>query len=388
MRSAVVYSYANARARAIRSRRLSAEDWHFLKSSSGFDRLLQYLSTTSYAPFISLQTGTVPPAGTPISTVSSQVPAGLLEKRTVERGLYRSLMEDYAKIVRSLRGSKQQAVILALYSRFEGENLKILMRALFSGRSRQEVEHLLYPLGTLTRLPWEELWKFQKMADIRDRLARTIFGPAIRFAFPQFEAQGRLFPLEMAVDRACFQEIGRTCRALPRADRKAARSVIGPFIDLVNISWIIRLRERYGLQPEQIVNYTLPGGHMITLQVIARLAQAGDAASFVSRLPVCALRRMKGAARYDQVVDGFRKLFVEKIRRAFTGPPFNIGVEVACLFEEEVELERLVTLIESVASGSPGSEFSAGVSPTQTALSGSLGRQQTYRMENTHVQAG
>ncbi len=389
MRGAVVYSYANAKARAIRSRRLSSEDWHFLESSPGLERLLQYLSTTSYARFI-----TVPeilPSGTPPGThVTAQ--AGLPEKKIIERGLYRSLTQDYAKIVRSLRGDRQRAVILALYSRFEAENLKILMRALFSGRSRQEVEHLLYPLGALSRLPWEELWKSGRMTEVRDRLARTIFGSALRFAFPQFEAQGRLFPLEMAVDRACFQELDRAMHALPRTDRQAAHRVLGPFVDFVNVSWIIRLRERYGLQPEQIVNYTLPGGHVITLRVIARLAQAADVASFLKRLPLSAAGQMDGVTEWKQVVDRFRLMFLSEVRRAFTGPPFTIGVEVACLLEEEVELQRLITVIESAAAS-----VSRNVNPAQgqsrtsvkkSVKSGSSAQAGPRHMEQSHVQAG
>ena len=376
MRGAVVYSYANARARAIRSKRLSPEDWHFLKSSPGLERLLQYLSTTHYAPFImspeasSSTAAEVAPSIRSYANIAHRVPGLLPEKKVVERELYRSLTEDYAKIVRSLRGERQRAVILALYSRFEGENLKILMRALFSGRSRQEVEHLLYPLGRLSRIPWDALWKLQKMSDVRDSLGRTIFGPALRFAFPQFEAQGRLFPLEMAVDHACFKEIVRARETLPRQDRPAARSVIGPFIDLVNISWIIRLRERYGLQPEQIVNYTVPGGQLITLKIIAKLAQAADVASFISRLPVSAARRMEGVVKWEQVVERFRMIFLDSVRRAFTGPPFTIAVELACLLEEEIEIERLVSLIESAAATSAKGQVSGDSSQAMSHMQG------------------
>ncbi len=390
MRGAVVYSYANAKARAIRSRRLSSEDWHFLKSSHSLERVLQYLSTTSYAPFIASREETASSTGS-LSSGNAGPPSALLpEKKIIERGLYRSLTEDYHKIVRSLRGEKQRALILSLYSRFEAENLKILMRAVFSGRSRQEVEHLLYPLGALTRMPWEELWTFDRMTEVRDRLARTLFGPALRFAFPQFEAQGRLFPLEMAVDRACFQELSRAREALPRADRQAAGSVLGPFVDLVNISWIIRLRERYGLEPEQIVNYTLPGGRLVTLRVIARLVQATDVASFVERLPPPAARRMDDVTDWKQVVERFRLLFLERVRRAFTGPPFTIGVEVACLLEEEMEIERLITVIESAASVLSDSDVAqeASSAPEEATLSINSAQAGSRYMEQSHVQAG
>jgi V/A-type H+-transporting ATPase subunit C len=189
--------------------------------------LLQYLSTTSYGRFVSETTGAFP------------------SRKIVERILYRSLVEDYSIIVRALRGHRERAVILALFSRFEGQNLKILMRAMFSGRTRREVEHLLYPLGRISRIPWEELWGTGSIEEVMGPLSRTVFGPALHYAFPQFSAQGRLFPLEMAIDQASFRQVSERVGVLPRSDRRAAVRVAGSFTDLLNVSWIIRLRVQF-----------------------------------------------------------------------------------------------------------------------------------------------
>ncbi len=47
-----IYSYANAKARAIRAWRLTHEDWYILTNMPDLERVVQYLSTTSYSPFI------------------------------------------------------------------------------------------------------------------------------------------------------------------------------------------------------------------------------------------------------------------------------------------------------------------------------------------------
>ncbi len=259
-------------------------------------------------------------------------------------------MEDYAKIFRALGSRGRKELILSLYSRFDGQNLKILLRALFSMRTREEVEHLLFPQCTLTRIPWQDLWALDDISQVEARLGRSIFAQALRFAYPQFQAQGILFPLEIAVDHACFHWIRRSVAALSQGDYRAVHMVLGPFIDFINISWIIRLRWSYGLQPEQIVNYSLAGGSLIRLREIGLLVQAKDTKEFINRLPARVRQHIKGVIALEEVTGHFRQLFADQVRRVFTGPPFNLGIEVACLLEEEAEIERLVSLIESKTS--------------------------------------
>ncbi len=370
LRSACRYSFVNARARGLRSRRLTPEDWHFLTGAHSLEALLRYLSTTSYARFVPETTGEFP------------------ARKIVERMLYRSLMEDYSIIVRALRGRRERAVILALFSRFEGENLKIMLRAIFSGRTRQEVEYLLYPLGRISRIPWEELWRTGSVEEIMGRLSRTVFGPALRYAFPQFEAQGRLFPLEMAIDQATFRQISERVGVLPRSDRRAAAGVAGSLTDMLNVSWIIRLRVRYGFRPEQIINYTLPGGKLLTLPVIRRLVLSADMEEFADRLPGPLAQYAGEASRWEDVVPRLHIWFLQMLRRVFRGQPFNLGVETACLLEEEMEIQRLTGLIEAksqVASPGPSArrlmDMVAGDDPAGEIRA-------DYQESIKHVQAG
>ncbi|NIA09787.1 MAG: hypothetical protein GWP10_08665 [Nitrospiraceae bacterium] len=194
--AAAKYAYPNAKVRALRSRRLTPQDFHFLLEAKDISSFLAYLATTSYGPIVSELGDRVPDMG------------GL------ERQLARFLMEDYAKVVRSLRGKRVQELVLALFSRFESENLKVLLRALFSGLGRHSVSYLLYPLGGLSTLPWDKLWACNNPAEALELLIPTPFGRAIKHAIPQFEVQGRLFPLEMALDLSCFQRLKQAISSL------------------------------------------------------------------------------------------------------------------------------------------------------------------------------
>jgi V/A-type H+-transporting ATPase subunit C len=332
--AAARYAYPNAKVRALRSRRLTDQDRHFLLEARDFSSFLAYLATTPY--------------GRALPDLEDEVP----DPEVLERQLARPLMEDYAKVARSLRGKREQESVLALFSRFESENLKVLLRAVFSGLGKQPVSHLLYPLGTLSALPWDELWACDNPAGVADLLIRTPFGRALKHAVPQFEAQGRLFPFEMALDLSCFQRLKQAISGLrSKSDRKDAKRILGPYVDILNISWIIRLKIHYGLSPEEIVNYSLPGGELLTLSCLHRLARAEDISSFREQMPRSLQRRVQEVREWEDFHTYLETWFLRLLARLFMGPPFHIGIEIAFLLEKEMELTGLITLLEAKAQG-------------------------------------
>ena len=332
--AAARYAYPNAKVRALRSRRLTDQDRHFLLEARDFSSFLAYLATTPY--------------GRELSDLEGELPdPGVLERR-----LARPLMEDYAKVARALRGKRERESVLALFSRFESENLKVLLRAVFSGLGKQAVSHLLYPLGTLSTLPWDNLWACDNPAEVADMLIRTPFGTALKHAVPQFEAQGRLFPLEMALDLSCFQRLKQAVSGLrSRSDRKAAKGILGPYVDILNISWTIRLKIHYGLSPEETVNYSLPGGELLGLSQLHRLARAEDISSFLEQIPRSLQREIGEVSEWEDFPTYLETWFLRLLTRLFMGPPFQIGIEIAFLLEKEMELTALITLIEAKAQG-------------------------------------
>ncbi len=308
---------------------LSDRDWHFLKGARDFKAFLNYLATTVYGPAI--------PAG---------VPGDLSRLASLERSLSAPLLVDYAKVARSLRGNREKSVVFALFARFEGENLKILSRCVHSGLQKHRVSHLLYPLGRLSRLPWDDLWEDRNIQDVVSRLSGTPFGRAMSHALPRYEVQGNLFPLEMAVDLSCFRQLDMAVSGLKRrADKEAAREITGSFVDILNILWIIRLRRYYRLSPEEIVNYSLPGGTM-SLSQVHRLARAEDLNAFLQILPGPLGGFAAGATGWKDIRPRLEKWFLKRLSRVYVRLPFNIGVPVAYLLEKEMELREIISAME------------------------------------------
>ncbi len=336
--SAARFSYANARVRALRSRRLSGEDFHFLLQADDLPGLLAYLATTAY------------------QRLSPDAP---LER--IERSLFVPLFTDYDTIAGSLSRRAGRAVILALFARFEAENLKILLRGTATGVDRAATSSLLYPLGRLSGLAWERLLDCKTPQEMIGVLAKTPFARPLGHALPRYEAGGSVFPLEAALDLAVFRRLAASVADLGgRGNRKAAQWVLGGYVDILNCLWVIRLRVHFGLSPEEIVNYTLPGGRELHLRDLHRLAKADTVERFRDGLPPSLAARLGSVDAWHGFRPVLTTLLLRLLRRTLATFPFHVGVEAAYLLEKEMEIRAIITIMEAKEQ-QLGSETTAGL---------------------------
>ena len=235
------YSFAQAKTKAMNSQLLTSEDWHYLLRMRSLENIVRYLSGTIY--------------GQVLSKLSEAAP----NPKVLVLTLYKGLFLDYAKLLKTVpaRGAK---LLSSLLWRYEAENLKTLLRAIWSATPIVKTRSLLYPLDFLSNLPVDALIQAPQVIAAIELLKKTVFFTPLMQALPQFQAQGRLFPLEIALDMWVFEHIARTISSLKGLAYKEARVLLGELIDWVNINWVIRFRHFYGLSPEETINYSLPGG--------------------------------------------------------------------------------------------------------------------------------
>jgi V/A-type H+/Na+-transporting ATPase subunit C len=323
---------------------LSSEDWHYLASMKSLQDVVRYLGGTPYAPSLAKLGTTTPDAG------------------AVVLALYDTLFEDYGKLLRAVPTAAAR-LLKSLVARYEAENLKTLLRGVWQGRPPSEIRLLLYRLGPLSRLPVEALVALRQVTAAVDLLQSTPFHRALLHALPQFLAQGRLFPLEMAIDRATFEHIGASLERLTGFDRREAKAVIGEWIDGVNLAWLVRFRHFYGLSAEEAINYTLQGGRRLGIQDLGRLARAADLPALVQALPPPYREALSPAEHWGQFRTLFERRFIVELHRTFRKDPFQIGLPLCTLLLKEIEVKSLESLLSAVEMQLPGERLTEWISP-------------------------
>ncbi len=324
------YSYINAKVRTIYSKRLRKRDWAILRDAADKNSFVQYLSTTYYGAYL--------------AEILKGPEKGL---HFLERQIYRALFADYEKVIRALKPPEGQ-VFYGLFSRFEAENLKTLIRAKKTGLPKREVLHLLYPVETLSKINWHRLWKAGSLAEAIDLLSDTPFGTSVAHALPQFEAHGRLFPIEMAMEIASYRQIWEAVSALSsKKDRQMARMLIGGLVDALNIYHVARLRFIYILSTEETLNFTYPGGYILNLKRLHDISRATDMKSLVSYLPKPLKAILEGTDSLSQMRMVLQDWLLKRIKGVFLTLPLHLGVEIAWVIYREMEIEAILRIFET-----------------------------------------
>jgi V/A-type H+-transporting ATPase subunit C len=326
------YAYAQSKTRAMKSRLLNHDDWHYLLRMRNIDDIFRYLSATDYGLFL------------------SGLSAAATDSRSISLSLHDCLFKDYTKIIKALPPSRAM-VLYALLTRYEAENIKTLLRGIWQGSARMSVRPLLYRLGTLSRLPTEALLETRQIPDAVDLLKQTVYHAPLVHALALFRTQDRLFPLEMAVDMASFRLLHDRIDSLGGADRNTAAWLAGVFVDGINLSWLVRFRTAYGLSPEEIINYSLPHGHLITLKDIGNLTRISNLPTFLDNLPHPYNSALESVQQWNQIHPFFQTWLVAELYRMFRKNPFHIGLPFSYMLLKEMEVKALEGLVSAIEAG-------------------------------------
>jgi len=326
------YSFAQAKTKALKGRLLSAEDQRFLLKCKNLEDVLKYLSGTDYVKPL------------------SHLPKGKPDAKLISSALYDELFRDYAKLLKATP-KKSASLLKALLLRYEAENLKTILRGIWAKISPADIRFLLYNLGRLSRLPVGRLMRFQKIPEAIELLKKMIFYSPLIHALPQFRAQGKLFPLEIAIDITIFEHIVETLKSLTRHDRKRAKILIGGLVDFENLCWLVRFRHSYGLSPEEIINYILHGGKRLGISDLAALARKPDLTSFLKALPQPYGEVLKKAKDWPEFQPLFERWFLIQLYKVFEKDPFQISLQLSYLLIKEIEVKALEGLVSALNLG-------------------------------------
>lgn len=332
------YSFAHAKTRALKSKLLSAEDWHFLVACQDLEAVLRFLRGTDYAVAL------------------SHLPRGKPDAEVISLALYDELFRDYAKLLKAVP-RKSASLLRALLSGFEAENVKTVLRGIWDGRSPSDIGFFLYHLGRLSNLPIAELVQAPKIPVAVELLKSTIFYGPLMHTLPQLKARGTLFSLEVAIDICVFEHLVETLKALNARDRQGAAALIGELIDCENLRWLARFRHFYGLSPEEVINYMLPGGKRLGIQELGRLARSLDLTSFLQGLPTPYGEVLKRAKDWPEILPLFEKWFLIQLHNVFRQDPFQIRLQLSYLLLRQIEVQALEGLVSALELGGPLDEF-------------------------------
>jgi V/A-type H+-transporting ATPase subunit C len=332
------YASINARVRVMYSTLLTPQEVSRLVEAPDLNTLLTLLKPTAYGPYL------------------EKVKDKDLSPRRAAFQIRGRLADTYTSIIHGVP-EHASALLAQRFRYFEVENLKAVLRGIVNGSPWDTVRFVLFPYGSETRIPAQEMVESGSVTAAVELLRGTPYYDTLSYAVKRYSAEQNIFPLEVAVDLNYWRELWKDVRQLPDQDRVQALKIVGELVDMNNLMWAIRYRVYYQLSEEELINYTLPFGYRVRDEDIRGVAAGADFVQIVKKV-YPDLKDVEGTLLEPR--SGLPKLelelqqrVVERCRAAFLGSPFHIGLPLAYLTLSEIEIQDLVVLIEAKAAGVP-----------------------------------
>ncbi len=336
------YAAVNARVRVMYSTLLTPQEMDRLSEAPDFNSLIEQLKHTAYGLYL------------------EQVRDRDLSPRRAAFQLRERLANAYSSII-GIVPDQTRPLLVQLYRFFEVSNLKAVLRGIVKGEPWDVVKYLLFPFGSRTIIPAEEMLTANNVAPAVELLRGTPYYQTLSYAMKRYSAEQSLFPLEVTLDLNYWRDLWKNVKQLSSLDRTQAGRVIGTMLDITNLMWAIRYRTYYHLSEEEVINYTLPFGYHVHDEDIRGIAAGADIAQVVQRV-YPSMTQVEGLT--DKSGDGLSQLELQLQRRvfdqcqaAFVGDPFHVGIPLAYLLLNDLEIQDLVVLIEAKSSNIPAEKF-------------------------------
>jgi V/A-type H+-transporting ATPase subunit C len=320
------YAAANARVRTLLASLLGRSGLETLYGYPTAEAFLDALARTPYAP-----------------------PAGA--QQMSERGILHRLATVGRAVLATVSGPERDFLHCHLL-RHEVANLKIVIRAVHGRRAWEGVAPYLVPLPGIATVNPAKLASARDVRELADLLAPSVYEPVLRAAIPVAERTGP-FALEVAIELDYYERLWTAARALRSADAGPALALLGTLFDVLNLSWIARYRDALVLSAEEILNYTLREGRWITTDIRRALAENPRIpwAVTLARTPYAALLADVDAHGFDASSARLWRFLALQIQRTLASYPFHVGVPLAFLLAQEIEIRDLRVLLAAKSIG-------------------------------------
>lgn len=334
MTGVVKYAAVNAKVRGLMGKMLYDEDYRKLINLESVQEIFDYLyNNTFYREAL-----------TPLAGIE-------IHRRQLELTLKKSFINDYEVIYRYLTGSTKE-FFAYFFAKFEIEDLKMLLRTILIEHDEEYLrENLLY-LGVHTEdISVNRLTEIKSYQDLLNVFQDTRYYDTLKRFAERYEKDRNLFPIEMTLDFNYFTELARLAGKLSKKDYKIVRDLLGTQVDLLNIHWVYRIKKYYNLDPEEILNYTLPFHYRLSADDLRGLARVDDPEEIFNYLKQTRYNTLfSPVARNKDIL--FEKYFLsyllKKAYRIKVAGTFNIGIISAYLYIKEYEIRDIITIVEGV----------------------------------------
>lgn len=261
MGNIVKFSAVNSKIKTLKGKMLKNDQYYQLLHSKGFKDVLTILKENTH-----------------YSEALKNYDTDKINRGELEIILYRHYVSIHNKFINYFNGEHRK-FIKNLFIKWEIEDLKIIIRGKYIGRTKEDIERLLVARSPLSTLDYTYLIASKDLSSLIERLKGTIYYNGIKNLIKDIDING-LFRVETELDFVYFSNIRKELKHLDKENRMVINEIIGLEGDLLNLSWIYRGKKFFNISSEELFNYTIYDGFKLSKENIKRLCYVKNGEEF------------------------------------------------------------------------------------------------------------
>lgn len=277
---------------------------------------------------------------------------GQLHRGTIEQRLNLSLYQDFAKLYRFSNLSQRK--FLDLY--FMHYEIAILKKCLRSALDHRKFElDLSLFQDFFDKHSKLDLMKLSGSESLSELISNLDGSPYYDLpAHLPDTSKPNLFDYEMHLDLMYFKAMWKNkSKFLTRDEQKILSQCFGSRLDMLNIQWIYRSIKYYRIPSVDIYSLLIPVEYRLKKEAIIRLAEAGSLEEFYTQLQNTYYGGLELADLNEKPdLEGLYEKVLNRIHKITSQhDPYSIASLNSYLYFKELEIQRIITVIESIRYG-------------------------------------
>ena len=320
------YGYINARVRGLKSKLLGPEFFTEALNATDFRALMSALAQSPYMRDL------------------EEAQARYDGLKALDAALGRNFYETTRSLLQFSDGQPEELISLLLL-RYDLYNIKAIARAKHAGRDAEDVQAVFFPAGQLKPAVLETVAAAPDMAGVAQALLMT--PTPLRSAFAraaqQYQSDGDLYGLELALDRAYYR------LTLERAKEVGAPADFVRYlrreIDATNLRTALKLRGSDASADELFVS----GGKEISREMFSAVASDSSGTQSLSTTSFAEVAETDSLSAAEEAI----RSALSRSAKRLASDPLSIGVVANYLRMKEAEAAKLRLLARGKFYGVP-----------------------------------
>jgi V/A-type H+-transporting ATPase subunit C len=279
----------------------------------------------------------------------SDLEGSSLHRGAIEQRLILSLYQDFAKLYR-FSNLNQRKFLDLYFMHFEIDILKKCFRNAM-GNNHLDIDLSVFEdfFKYHSKLDLMKLSSSGNLSDFVSNLEGSVYHDLLSGLADAREPT--LFDYEIHLDLLYFKTIWKVMGKHLKKEEKALLSqCFGSKLDLLNIQWIYRSKKYYNLQSADIYSLLIPTNYHLNKEQITKMAEAGTMEEFYAALKTTFYGRKADIETFD--VPDLERLTTEVLDKIYRSTsqqnPYSIATLNSYLYFKEEEIQKVITLIESI----------------------------------------